>query len=103
MKRKLIRWKDVEYQPGNILAVGRSTVNGKKVEVARHKVETTGKAVALRIEADNAQWKADGEDLQHLRIVAVDSKGRPKSSKHFSIVNSCLCRCLNLFNKPAWQ
>ncbi len=74
--RNQIRWKDVEYQPGNILAVGRSMVNGKKVEVARHKVETTGKAVALRIESDNAQWKADGEDLQHLRIVAVDSKGR---------------------------
>lgn len=70
--RNQIRWKDVEYQDGNILAIAR--VAGK--EVARHKVETTGKAVALRIEADDIKWKADGRDLQHLRIVAVDSKGR---------------------------
>ena len=70
--RNQLRWKDVEYQPGYVLAVARTA--GK--EVARHRVETTGKAVALRIEADNASWKADGEDLQHLRIVAVDSKGR---------------------------
>lgn len=43
--RNQIRWKDVEYQDGNILAVART--NGK--EVARHKVETTGKAVKLVI------------------------------------------------------
>lgn len=70
--RNQIRWKDVEYQDGNILAIART--GGK--EVARHKVETTGKAVKLVIESDNAHWKADGEDLQHLRIIAVDSKGR---------------------------
>lgn len=70
--RNQIRWKDVEYQDGNILAVART--NGK--EVARHKIETTGKAVKLVIESDNANWHADGEDLQHLRIIAVDSKGR---------------------------
>ncbi len=70
--RNQIRWKDVEYQDGNILAIART--HGK--EVARHKVETTGKAVKLIVEADNMNWKADGEDLQHLRIVAVDSKGR---------------------------
>jgi beta-galactosidase len=27
-------------------------------------------------ESDNAQWKADGMDLQHIRITAVDKKGR---------------------------
>ena len=70
--RNQIRWKDVEYQDGNIVAVART----KGAEVARHKIETTGPAVRLVIEKDNAQWKADGEDLQHLRIVAVDSKGR---------------------------
>lgn len=69
--RNQIRWKDVVYQPGYVLAVART--EGK--EVARHRVETTGKAVALRIEADNTEWKADGEDLQHLRVVAVDGKG----------------------------
>ena len=70
--RNQIRWNDVEYKAGYILAVART--NGK--EVARHKIETTGKAVKLIIESDNANWKADGQDLQHLRVIAVDSRGR---------------------------
>lgn len=70
--RNQIRWTDIEYRPGRLEAIART--NG--VVVARHRIETTGKAVALRIEADNAQWQPDGVDLQHLRIVAVDSKGR---------------------------
>ena len=70
--RNQIRWRDVEYQDGYILAVART--NG--TEVAQHRIETTGPAVALRIEADNTAWKADGMDLQHLRIIAVDGKGR---------------------------
>lgn len=70
--RNQIRWKDVEYKEGKIEAVAR---NAGKI-VARHKIETTGKAVALRIETDNNAWKADGIDLQHVRVYAVDSKGR---------------------------
>ena len=70
--RNQIRWKDIEYQDGNIEAIART--DGKIV--ARHKIETTGKAVALKIETDNQAWKADGIDLQHVRIIAVDSKGR---------------------------
>ena len=70
--RNQIQWQGVEYQPGYCEAVART--DGKVV--ARHRIETTGKPVALRIEADNADWRADGVDLQHLRIWAVDSKGR---------------------------
>lgn len=70
--RNQIRWRDVEYQDGYILAIART--GGK--EVARHKIETTGKAVKLVIERDNDSWKADGQDLQHLRVIAVDSRGR---------------------------
>ena len=44
--------------------------------VARHQIETTGPTVRLMAEYDNGQWHADGMDLQHVRIVAVDSKGR---------------------------
>ena len=44
--------------------------------IARHQLETTGKAVKLIAEPDNSNWKADGQDLQHIRITAVDSKGR---------------------------
>lgn len=70
--RNQIRWENVPYTAGNCEAIART--NGKIV--ARHKIETTGKAVALKIETDNAEWKADGNDLQHVRVYAVDSKGR---------------------------
>ncbi|NDV84386.1 glycoside hydrolase family 2 TIM barrel-domain containing protein [Bacteroides sp. 51] len=71
-KRNIIHWSDIGYQQGNITAIAR--INGK--EVARHKLETTGKPVALQLEADNCNWQADGLDLQHIRVFAVDSKGR---------------------------
>ena len=70
--RNQIRWNDIEYQPGTLEAVARTA--GKVV--ARHKIETTGEAVKLAAEADNSAWKADGQDLQHVRIVALDKKGR---------------------------
>ena len=41
---------------------------------------TTGKAVALKLSADNDAWLADGMDLQHIRVTAVDSKGRRVSN-----------------------
>jgi beta-galactosidase len=70
--RNQIRWKDIEYQPGYCEAIARA----KGKIVARHRIETTGKPVKLVIESDNANWKADGTDLQHLRIIAIDSKCR---------------------------
>ena len=70
--RNQIRWEGVKYADGNLEAIARS--NGQIV--ARHKIETTGKAVRLIATPDNAAWKADGTDLQHIRIQAVDSKGR---------------------------
>ena len=70
--RNQIRWNDIAYVPGTLEAVART--NGKVV--ARHKIETTGEAAKLLAEADNADWKADGLDLQHVRIVALDKKGR---------------------------
>ncbi len=70
--RNQIRWTDIAYEPGTLEAVART--EGRVV--ARHKIETTGEAVVLKAETDNAQWKADGMDLQHVRLVAVDKKGR---------------------------
>ena len=71
--RNMIYWKDIPYgKGGNILAIARN--NGK--EVARHLLETTGKAKALKIELENADWKADGMDLQYVKVYAVDGKGR---------------------------
>ena len=80
-ERNQIRWNDVVYQDGSCEAVAVNYVdNGKGVKrpriVARHKIETTGPAVRLVAETDNPQWRADGIDLQHVRIYAVDAKGR---------------------------
>lgn len=69
--RNQIRWNDVEYKPGKLVAIART--NGK--EVARHQIETTAEAVKL-LAIPDVSWKADGQDLQHVRIVAVDKKGR---------------------------
>ena len=70
--RNQIRWGETDYKKGKLEAVAYK--NGKAV--ARHAIETTGKAVKLIAEPDNSQWTADGTDLQHVRITAVDSKGR---------------------------
>ena len=71
-KRNRIAWRDIGYKSGKLVAIAYK--NGKAI--ARHQLETTGKAVKLIAEADNANWKADGEDLQHIRLTAVDAKGR---------------------------
>ena len=70
--RNQIRWGEIDYKKGKLEAVAYR--NGKPV--ARHAIETTGKPVKLLIEPDNQQWRADGKDLQHVRVTAVDSKGR---------------------------
>ena len=71
-KRNKLRFNDIEYQPGYIEAVAYN--DGKRV--ASHRIETTGKATRLKLTADTTTWKADGQDLMHVRINAVDSKGR---------------------------
>ena len=70
--RSRIKWDDIAYAPGTLLAVARK--NGKVV--ARHQIETTGEAVALKLVPDVETWHADGKDLMHVRIYAVDKKGR---------------------------
>ena len=70
--RARIKWDDIAYSPGALLAVARK--NGKVV--ARHQIETTGEAVALKLVPDVETWHADGKDLMHVRIYAVDKKGR---------------------------
>lgn len=72
-KRNVIFWKGVDYAAGNIVAIARDS-SGK--EVTRHVLETTGEAVALKMETENSGWKADGMDLQYVKVYAVDSEGR---------------------------
>ena len=70
--RARIKWDNVAYAPGTLVAVAKK--NGKVV--ARHQIETTGEAVALKLVPDVETWHADGKDLMHVRIYAVDKKGR---------------------------
>ena len=91
--RNQIRWDAFNYEPGYIEAIART---GGKI-VARHREETAGKAVALRLTTAHPQplpgegssWKADGIDLAHVRVEAIDKKGRvvPITTQdvHFSI------------------
>ena len=70
--RSRIKWDNIAYAPGTLVAVAKK--NGKVV--ARHQIETTGEAVALKLVPDMETWHADGKDLMHVRIYAVDKKGR---------------------------
>ena len=70
--RARIKWDNVAYAPGTLVAVAKK--NGQVV--ARHQIETTGEAVALKLVPDVETWHADGKDLMHVRIYAVDKKGR---------------------------
>ena len=71
-ERNRIKWDNIEYKSGKLTAIAR---NGGK-EVARHSLETTGEAVALKLIPDVQTWHADGKDLLHVRVIAVDKKGR---------------------------
>ena len=70
--RARIKWDNIAYVPGTLVAVAKK--NGKVV--ARHQIETTGEAVALKLVPDAENWHADGKDLMHVRVYAVDKKGR---------------------------
>ena len=70
--RARIKWDNIAYAPGTLVAVAKK--NGKVV--ARHQIENTGEAVALKLVPDVETWHADGKDLMHVRIYAVDKKGR---------------------------
>ena len=71
-KPNVITWKGITYEPGKITAIARK--DGKPY--AQHQLETAGKPVRLKMVAERDDWRADGMDLQYLRVYAVDSKGR---------------------------
>jgi beta-galactosidase len=83
--RNQIRWNDIPYADGTLEA--RAYTDGKVV--ARHKIETAGKAVKLIATPEDNVWQADGTDLMHVRIHAVDSKGRrvpmAQDELHFAV------------------
>lgn len=74
-RRNQVMFEKVPYADGRLTAVARNS--GK--EVARHELQTTGPAVALKIALEPSAdgiFHADGSDLAHLRIYAVDARGR---------------------------
>ena len=108
--RNQIHWDKFTYEPGYIEAIART--DGKIV--ARHRAETAGPAVALRLVPDlpptlNSKrgtpsssvhkgkeapsgavwgatfWRADGIDLQHIRVEAIDKKGRVVPTANFDV------------------
>ena len=70
--RNKLRFDNVAYAPGYLEAVA---YRGGKA-VARHRLETTGEAKKLQLIPDDIEWQADGTDLMHVRVYAVDRKGR---------------------------
>lgn len=73
-ERNRILWPMVAYHPGYIEA--RAFASGETKPVAVYRIETTGEATRLNATPDNAHWQADGTDLQHIRVTAVDKAGR---------------------------
>ena len=72
--RNRILWDSIPYKPGYIEAVAYD--KGKRKPVARHRIETAGRPQKLVMDFDNRHWKADGCDLQHIKVMAVDDRGR---------------------------
>lgn len=67
-----IRWDSIDYVSGILEAIGRDE---KGKEIARHAIQTTDEAYGLRIEP--LEWASDtASQLCHLRLTAVDKKGR---------------------------
>ncbi len=84
-QRNRPKWINIPYADGYLEAIAYT--NGKVV--ARHKIETAGKAVRLIATPEDNTWQADGTDLMHVRIQAVDSKGRrvpmAQDELHFAV------------------
>lgn len=72
--RNRILWEGIPYQEGTLTAFAYR--HGEDKPISHHELQTHGKAVRLTASYDNRNWKADGYDLQHVLIEAVDSKGR---------------------------
>ena len=94
--RNQIHWDNIVYEHGYLEAIARN--NGQVV--ARHRIETTGEAVRLTATLDNASWQADGQDLQHVRITAVDRKGRqvPMANQKLSFAVEGDARIVGVIN-----
>ena len=73
-ERNRIKWDSVPFEKGYLEAIAYT--KGDPSPVRRHRIETSDVAVKLSARGDNPDWKADGLDLQHITIEALDNKSR---------------------------
>lgn len=73
-KRNRIFWNNIPYKPGSLEALAYR--DGENIPIACHRIETTGRMSHIKAVPDKVLWKADGMDLLHVSIEAVDSKSR---------------------------
>ena len=74
-----ILWEKIPYSPGKIEA--RAYDGEHSSPVATHAIPTYGRAKKLMASGDKTEWNADGLDLMHVRVEAVDRSGlRDKSA-----------------------
>lgn len=69
--RNSFRWDKIKYEKGELKAVAKT---GGKI-VGEHSLFTVEEPVKLAVELTNPDWKADGMDLQVVKISAVDKSG----------------------------
>jgi beta-galactosidase len=66
-----LRWDDVVYQPGELKVIAYK--DGK--QWAEDVVKTTGPAAKIKLAADRAKIKADGQDLSYVTVTIADQSG----------------------------
>lgn len=72
LDRYRLRWNDVKYETGEL----RVVVYDKDGKQAGEQImKTAGKPVALKLEADRKEIKADGEDLAFITVSLIDDNG----------------------------
>ncbi|WP_218279842.1 DUF4982 domain-containing protein [Flavobacterium sp. LPB0248] len=79
-KYEMNSW-EVPYKPGKLEAIGY--VKGK--EVSHFSVETTGKAVQIRLTPDRSKINGDGWDAVPVTVEVLDRKGRPVQTANLPI------------------
>ena len=72
MDRYRLRWNDVTYEPGEIVAVA---YDAKGNETGRDTVRTAGEPANLSILADKDTILANGDDMAFVTIELTDSRG----------------------------
>ncbi|MBK1877328.1 beta-galactosidase GalB [Pelagicoccus mobilis] len=76
-----LRWDDVIYEPGELLAV--SYKNGQVW--AKNSVQTTGEATQLKLTADRNLIAADGQDLSFITVEVLDAKEQLVPRSHNNV------------------